>query len=1069
MVLVFNDKQNDAICSDNKFTLIDAGPGAGKTRVLIERIKYLLKNKGADPDTLLIITFTNKATDELRLRLLEDPDINEETLSRMHISTIHSFCKVLLDKYDETQYNLLADDDDFNERMIMFMRKNRKKLGFINENYITGGELARVIDLYDEFTVFEVDDYLEDLKKYIRENYPVNSEYIDYIRNLEYDSNGNILNFPLDDVKENYKEDWYNQKFYHIVASYPRFKQLLEKENYLDYNFLQIRACEFLESDKIEDFPFENILVDEFQDIDPIQDKIFDAIIKNYNIETFTVVGDADQSIYGFRGSDSSYFSNFSKKYNCKPFVLDTNYRSKSEIVEFTEDFIKKYRDMDYSKDLKSSRGSGGKVYYMENIPNILNSSNNFNSIKDLKESSGGNFKISDLKKETKVLEFKNISKLIKQLLKTGKIEKYSDVGILFRSMNSANGLTIDKELDTLSEEGIPFTLNVPDSLINKDEIRIAVFLLSYIRKVNPPFFTSFEKDWLNPSFFTKDEFKSFYKFTDESCEILNNIEEEYRKNIIRIENEVSKDFEDSKKRRSYNKVFEEKNEVLKVVFEKSKDLTHDLSNLTRKDLENIGFKDINDVDFILSLNKLKKDFNEKKCDILTLFYSLLELGDYFKKISENQIANLAYFTRIISNYMDIISSHDLNGFIWYLNSYMDLYSSIVSVEEDKGVNILTIHKAKGLEFPVVIIPSFEEDKFPRKYKEMPEVSSKYGFYTTYNIVPNQFFKYKNHNKELNEKLYIMEEERVIYVAMTRARDLLILSSIPHKTKEGFLNSSSFINKITKYKNIEKLDTENLPKCQHIEHENIGEVIDLSFSKYSDYIFCPYGFKLSSIHDLQVPTKDILVYGTVIHEILENLGNISHNNNNKIDNQIIKNETDKVFKKYNFTNKEDENINDIKNNVKKYWDKFGANFKVIGTEIPFNLSHKNYQLNGFIDLVIEKPDGTLKIIDYKNTSKNHVLNDKESYARQLYIYYNSIKEMPEYKNYKITGLSILALKDNAEIEMPIDLNKIQHVNEDLEIIAEKIINKEFPKTPKKEENCEKCDYKNICNKNKLQT
>ena len=164
MSLVSNEKQTEAICSDNKYTLMDAGPGAGKTRVLIERIKYLLKNKKISPDTLLVITFTNKATDELRLRLLEDPEITEETLSRMHISTIHSFCKVLLDEYDETQYNLLAEDDDFNERMIMFLRKNRGKLSFNNENYITNSELVRVIDLYEEFTVFEVDNYLEELK-----------------------------------------------------------------------------------------------------------------------------------------------------------------------------------------------------------------------------------------------------------------------------------------------------------------------------------------------------------------------------------------------------------------------------------------------------------------------------------------------------------------------------------------------------------------------------------------------------------------------------------------------------------------------------------------------------------------------------------------------------------------------------------------------------------------------------------------------------------------------------------------------------------------------------------------
>ena len=711
---------------------------------------------------------------------------------------------------------------------------------------------------------------------------------------------------------------------------------------------------------------------------------------------------------------------------------------------------------MDYSKDLKSYRGSGGKVYYIENIPDILNS-NEVNA--------------NVIKKEIKNLEFRNIANIIKKLLQTGKIEKYSDVGILFRNMNSANGLTIDNQLKILEEEGIPFNLNVPKPLIDTDEIQIAVFLLSYIRNIEAPFFTNFEKEWLNPSFLASDTFKPFHTFTDESIEILESIEENYRKNIVAIENEVSSNFEGSSKRKKFKTVFEEKEEVLNEVFSKAKDLTHDLSNLNKENLENIGFKDTNDINFILNLNKIKKEFHENiECDILSLFYRLLELGDYFNEITENQISNIAYFTRIINNYTNIVSNHDLNGFIWYLNSFLNLYSSVVD-EIDEGVNILTIHKAKGLEFPVVIIPSFEEDKFPRKYSPIPKVSSKYGFYTTYNIVPHKYFEYKNHDESCDEKLYKMEEERVIYVAMTRARDLLILSSIPHKTDEGFKISSSFIDNLKKHKHIEKLDpenldSENLPICQHIEHEDIGEVIDLSFSKYSNYLFCPYRFKLSSIHDLKIPTKNVLLHGTIIHGILENLGNISRDNG-KIDEKIINQEIEKVFKEFNITDEEDENIKDIRNNVKRYWDTFGTQFKVIGTEIPFNLSHKHYQLNGFIDLVIEKPDGTLKIIDYKNTHKKHVLDDKESYARQLYIYYNSIKEMPKYKKYEITGLSILALKDNTEIEMEIDPKKIQQVNEDLETIAEKIINKEFPKTPKNQENCNMCDYNKICNKKNI--
>ena len=379
MVLVSNERQSEAICSKDKFTLIDAGPGAGKTRVLIERIKFLLKEEKVSPDSLLVITFTNKATDELRLRLLEDVDISESDVNHMHISTIHSFCKVLVDEYDNVNYNLLADDGDFNERMVMFLRKYRKKLGFVNEAHIMGSELPRVLDLYEEFTIFDIDDNFDDLLKYIKDNYPVSDEYRDFISSLPCDSFGNVYSFPLDEVKDKgFRDDWYNAKLYRIVKSYPKFKNLVKGGNFLDYNFLQIRACELLESGKVEDFPFTNIFVDEYQDIDPIQNRIFDAIVENFSLDSFTVVGDADQSIYGFRGSNPSYFSEFSHKFNSSVYVLDTNYRSRSEIVEFTEDFIGEYRDVDYSKDLKSYRGMGGLVSYITNQPSSLTDDSNF-------------------------------------------------------------------------------------------------------------------------------------------------------------------------------------------------------------------------------------------------------------------------------------------------------------------------------------------------------------------------------------------------------------------------------------------------------------------------------------------------------------------------------------------------------------------------------------------------------------------------------------------------------------------------------------------------------------------
>ena len=104
--------------------------------------------------------------------------------------------------------------------------------------------------------------------------------------------------------------------------------------------------------DLVEELGFKNILIDEFQDTDPIQMKIFDFLIKNS--ETFTVVGDDDQSIYGFRGSDIKFFLEFQDNYDAEIITLKTNYRSTKNIVDFCENFIKNDRIIKKELILKS-------------------------------------------------------------------------------------------------------------------------------------------------------------------------------------------------------------------------------------------------------------------------------------------------------------------------------------------------------------------------------------------------------------------------------------------------------------------------------------------------------------------------------------------------------------------------------------------------------------------------------------------------------------------------------------------------------------------------------------------
>ena len=123
-----------------------------------------------------------------------------------------------------------------------------------------------------------------------------------------------------------------------------------------------------------------------------------------------------------------------------------------------------------------------------------------------------------------------------------------------------------------------------------------------------------------------------------------------------------------------------------------------------------------------------------------------------------------------------MMSKKDLRGLYWFLTSKLDSYSKNIDPDED-AVAIMTVHKSKGLEFPVVIIPSIAEKKFPTSYKDQEKnryIAGNPTFYT-----PDKYLKLKRkRNSEEKEKIHIEEEDRIMYVAMTRAKDTLILSTI---------------------------------------------------------------------------------------------------------------------------------------------------------------------------------------------------------------------------------------------------------------------------------------------------
>ena len=189
-----NDEQKYVVeYEGDKFLSVQAGPGSGKTRVLVEKVKYMVKEKEnpEDPKSFLIITFTEKAAEELRDRLI-DGDIDASDVQKMHISTIHSFCLSLLESTGTVGLDVVEGD-----KLKLFIKKHLNDLGFGDGLNITNNDITNIIDKYNEYSTFKVDT--ESLVKYLEKNFPVDEGLFDFIHEYMEENDGE---FPIDEVKK---------------------------------------------------------------------------------------------------------------------------------------------------------------------------------------------------------------------------------------------------------------------------------------------------------------------------------------------------------------------------------------------------------------------------------------------------------------------------------------------------------------------------------------------------------------------------------------------------------------------------------------------------------------------------------------------------------------------------------------------------------------------------------------------------------------------------------------------------------------------------------------------------
>ncbi|HHW69172.1 MAG TPA: UvrD-helicase domain-containing protein [Tenericutes bacterium] len=311
-----NDKQLEAVKATEGPVLVLAGAGSGKTRVLTTRIAYLIKEKKVSPDSILAITFTNKAAKEMKERVI---DIMGHTAKNIQISTFHSFG-------------------------LLILKENYEKLGYKRN-----------------FTILDSDDSLTIIKKIIKElNYDPKIYNPNAIKSAISSSKNELIN------AENY-ERFVNSDFSDIVHKvYLKYEKKLLSSNCVDFDDLLTAPVTLFRNypEILKEYQerYKYILIDEYQDTNEAQYVLTKLVSAKY--KNICVVGDVDQTIFSWRGANYRNILNFEKDFpNANLILLEENYRSTQNILNAANDVIKNNK-LRKDKILWTNNDSGLKIEY---------------------------------------------------------------------------------------------------------------------------------------------------------------------------------------------------------------------------------------------------------------------------------------------------------------------------------------------------------------------------------------------------------------------------------------------------------------------------------------------------------------------------------------------------------------------------------------------------------------------------------------------------------------------------------------------------------------------------------
>lgn len=646
-----NDKQSEAVLTTEGPLLVMAGAGSGKTRVLTHRIAYLIEERHVLPWHILAITFTNKAAREMKERVAK---LLGEAGNDVWVSTFHALC-------------------------VRILRRDIEQLGYNRA-----------------FTIADTSEQRTLIKR-ICEEQNIDTKKFEPRQLLSAISNAkNAMEDPATFAKN------HQRPFDRMVARvYEAYQKELERNQTLDFDDLIMKTIELFkkapETLTYYQDKFHYIHVDEYQDTNDAQYELVHMLAEKY--ENICVVGDADQSIYGWRGANMNNILNFEHDYpNAHSVMLEQNYRSTQTILKAANEVIANNLERK-DKNLWTENGAGEKISYY----------------RAQNEHDEAQFIVKKIQEERAKHNY-----------------QYQDFAILYRT--NAQSRVIE---ETFLKSTVPYTMVGGHRFYDRMEIRDLLAYLTLI--VNPLDSMSFERVVNTP--------KRGIGMT--SVERLREFAQESNLPLLAAAQNVQN--ANAISARTRNKI-EEFGQLIAALQDEAKVLS--ITDLTDQVLERTGY--------LAELQKDKTLQGQTRRENLEEFKSVT--AEYDRQHEDDEgMDHLQKLTDFLAGLALVSDQDDVD-------------------EAEPAVTLMTLHAAKGLEFPVIFLIGMEEGVFPLS-RAMTD------------------------NKELEE------ERRLAYVGITRAKKKLYITNAFSRMLYGHIQRnrpSEFVEEIT-------------PELMQSENQNQGE------------------------------------------------------------------------------------------------------------------------------------------------------------------------------------------------------------------------------------------------------